>query len=192
MNRTDPDVVLMLAVRDGDDAAFEQLFTRHIAAVVGYATHLVGSRARAEELAQDVFMRIYEARHRYVPSARFKTWLYRIVTNACRSELRRPERRRTGALDVRVEPQLEPPLPASHVAGRTGEEILLTREVLARMREVLAGLPPQQRAAVLLARVEGMSYQEIAAALSCSVAAVKSLVHRATVTLREKTHGESD
>jgi RNA polymerase sigma-70 factor (ECF subfamily) len=182
----------MLAVRDGDAAAFERLFANHIAAVVGYATQLLGSRARAEEIAQDVFMHIHQARHRYVPSARFRTWMYRIVTNACRSELRRPERRLDGAREVRVEPQVDPPVPHSHVAARTGEEILLTRDVLAKIQQVLASLPPQQRAALLLARVEGMSYQEVAAALSCSVAAVKSLVHRATVTLREKVPEEGD
>jgi len=178
---SDPDVQLMLAVQRDDAAAFEALFRKYIRKVVGYASSIVGSRARAEELAQDAFVRLYVARRRYRPRARFATWLYRIVTNICLSEVRRPEYRRLSRRDdVRESPgEVERGGPI-----RDGEEALLVRERVDETRRALAQLPSQQRAALWLARVEGLSYAEVARSLGCSGAAVKSLIHRATVALR--------
>jgi RNA polymerase sigma-70 factor (ECF subfamily) len=185
----DPDVQLMLAVQRGDRSAFERLFEKHVRGVVGFATQFVGTRARAEELAQDVFLQIYRARARYVPTARFTTWLYRMVTNACLSEVRRADhRRRVQAVD-----QLEERCgddPNAEGATRSSEDALLSQETLSRLRAALTELPPQQRAALLLARLEGLSYDEVAATLACSVSAVKSLIHRATVTLRDRMQEE--
>jgi len=188
----DPDVQLMLAVQRGQHSAFQELFQKHLAGVVRFAAQFVGDKARAEELAQDVFLQIFRTRARYVPSARFRTWLYRMVANACLSEMRRTEYRgRTRSLDQ------------SPVAGgktisavdsptRSSEEVALDREAVEKMRAILGELPAQQRAALLLARVEGLSYEEVAASLSCSVSAVKSLVHRATVTLRDRMRYEGE
>ena len=182
----DPDVQLMLAVQRGDDSAFRQLFEKHVGGLVGFAVQFVGVRARAEELAQDVFLQVYRMRMRYAPRARFATWLYRMLTNACLTEMRRVEYR------VRVQPVEGRPAvgddPASALDTLTpsAEDALLSRESLDSMQRGLGALPPQQRAALLLARVEGMSYEEVAATLSCSVSAVKSLIHRATVSLRER------
>jgi RNA polymerase sigma-70 factor, ECF subfamily len=189
----DPDVQLMLAVQRGDESAFQQLFKKHAAAVVGFATQFVGTRARAEELAQDVFLQIYRTRARYVPRARFTTWLYRMVTNACLSELRRADYRgRMQSIDnPPARGDEDPPAPVE-VPTRSTEDALLDREALNRMRVALDKLPPQQRAAVLLARVEGLSYDEVATALSCSVSAVKSLIHRATIALRERMHEDRE
>jgi RNA polymerase sigma-70 factor, ECF subfamily len=189
----DPDVQLMLAVQRGDESAFQQLFKKHVAAVVGFATQFVGSRARAEELAQDVFLQVYRTRARYAPRARFTTWLYRMVTNACLSELRRADYRgRTQSIDnPSLRGEEDPPGPIE-VPARSTEDALLDREALNRMRVALDKLPPQQRAAVLLARVEGLSYDEVATALSCSVSAVKSLIHRATIGLREHLHEDRE
>jgi len=186
----DPDVELMLAVQRGDASAFERLFTKHIANVVGFAARFVGTRARAEELAQDVFLQVYKHRERYEPQARFSTWLYRMVTNACLSEVRRADYRgRTQSMDQPVGDADDPPELAD-ISARNSEDDALSRETLERVRTVLDDLPPQQRAALLLARVEGFSYEEVAASLSCSVSAVKSLIHRATVTLRESLKEE--
>lgn len=180
----DPDVQLMLAVQRGDESAFQQLFKKHVAAVVGFATQFVGTRARAEELAQDVFLQIYRTRARYLPRARFATWLYRMVTNACLSELRRADYRgRVQSIDNPA-PRGDDETAPIEVPTRSTEDALVSREALDGMRRALEQLPPQQRAALLLARVEGLSYDEVATALSCSVAAVKSLIHRATITLR--------
>jgi RNA polymerase sigma-70 factor (ECF subfamily) len=182
----DPDVGLMLEVQRGDAGAFERLFEKHIARVVGFATRFVGTRARAEELAQDVFLQIYKHRGRYQPQARFSTWLYRMVTNACLSEVRRADHRGTmQSLDQAVGESDDPPQ-FVEATEPSSEADAASREALEHMRAVLDGLPPQQRAALLLARAEGFSYEEVAESLSCSVSAVKSLVHRATVTLRER------
>ncbi len=176
----------MLAVQGGDASAFERLFAKHIANVVGFATRFVGTRARAEELAQDVFLQVYKHRERYQPQARFSTWLYRMVTNACLSEVRRADYRgHMQSMDQPVGESDDPPQLAD-ASERNSEDDASSRETLGRVRLALDDLPPQQRAALLLARVEGFSYEEVSESLSCSVSAVKSLIHRATVTLRER------
>jgi RNA polymerase sigma-70 factor (ECF subfamily) len=176
----------MLAVQGGDRSAFERLFEKHVRGVVGFAAQFVGARARAEELAQDVFLQVYRTRARYVPRARFTTWLYRMVTNACLSEVRRADHRvRSRALDDAATCNIDDLGSPVDGAMRSSEDVLLSQESLDRLRALLNKLPPQQRAALLLARVEGLSYEEVAEALSCSVSAVKSLIHRATVTLRD-------
>jgi len=176
----------MLAVQRGDRSAFQQLFEKHVGGVVRFAAQLVGTWARAEEVAQEVFLQVYRTRARYAPRARFKTWLYRMVTNACLSERRRAEHRsrvvaRDGMPEAGEDPAraVDPPVCSS-------EDAAMSRETVERIRTGLALLPPQQRAALLLARVEGLSYEEVAESLSCSVSAVKSLVHRATVALRDQ------
>ena len=183
----DPDVQLMLAVQRGDMGAFQELFEKYVPGVVGFATRFVGTRARAEELAQDVFLQIYRTRTRYVPTARFATWLFRIVTNACLSEVRRADYHgRVQSIDHPTAHGSDDSALPVEVPTRSSEDALLSREALDRMRAALSELPPQQRAALLLARVEGFSYEEVANSLSCSVSAVKSLIHRATVTLRDR------
>lgn len=187
----DPDVQLMLAVQRGDNAAFDRLFEKHAAAVVRFARQFVRSQARAEELAQDVFLQIYRNRSGYQPTAKFTTWLYRIVTNACLSEVRRPEHK------LRVDPPAsaadnEEPVRSVETADPNPEETLLSREAVDTIQRALEALPPQQRAALLLARVEGMSYEDVAESVACSVSAVKSLIHRATVTLRKKLKPEGE
>jgi RNA polymerase sigma-70 factor (ECF subfamily) len=187
----DPDVQLMLAVQRGDEAAFDRLFEKHVAAVVRFARQFVKSQARAEELAQDVFLQVYRNRSRYRPTAKFTTWLYRIATNACLSEVRRPEHK------LRIDRDPLPSGDAGDIAAPdkpdpSSEETLLSREAVGRIQKALEELPPQQRAALLLARVEGMSYEEVAESVTCSVSAVKSLIHRATTTLRNKLGSGGD
>lgn len=179
----------MLALQRGDLAAFDALFRKHLDGVVRFARRFVGSEARAEELAQDVFLQLYRTRHRYEPRARFKTWLFRMVNNACLSDLRSAERRRrtdpaAGGADP--DAALEAVLPQTP----SSERDVLDAEAVDAIRAAVASLPEQQRAALLLARSEGFSYEEIAATLGCSVAAVKSLIHRATVTLAAHLGGK--
>jgi RNA polymerase sigma-70 factor (ECF subfamily) len=189
----DPDVQLMLAVQRGERSAFEQLFEKHVRGVVGFAAQFVGVRARAEELAQDVFLQIYRTRERYVPTARFTTWLYRMVTNACLSEVRRADNRsRVQPTDHVVEPDGDALGSLPEAATRSSEEVVLSQESLDHLRVALEALPAQQRAALLLARVEGLSYEEVAEVLASSVSAVKSLIHRATVTLRDRMREEQE
>jgi len=180
----DPDVQLMLAIKADDQEAFEKLFRRHIGRVARFARGMVRSEARAEEIAQEAFAHVYRTRHSYEPRARFLSWLYRIVTNLCITELRRPEHRvRIRGSGSEEEFELDS-LPDPE--GGDSEARILSMERIRRMRNAIARLPEQQRAAVLLAREEGLPYTSVAEALGVSVAAVKSLIHRATLTLREE------
>ena len=171
----DPDAALMLAFQRGDAAAFRTLFERHARAMVAFCHHFVRDAARAEELAQDVFVKLHQAADRYRPSARFKTFLYRIASNHCLNELRSGE---YGARRVEAEPPDPDALPSQ---AATPEESARGAALERAVGELLGRLPGKQRAALVLCRLEGMSYEEIAEVLDTSVSAVKSLVHRATV-----------
>jgi RNA polymerase sigma-70 factor, ECF subfamily len=175
----DPDAALMLAFQQGDEAAFRVLYERHAGAMVAFCNHFVRDAARAEELAQDVFVKVYRAADRYRPTARFKTFLYRIASNHCLNELRRPERaaRGPGAREAEEPADLEA-LPSG---GPTPEDAARGAALERAVRALLEKLPEKQRAALVLCRFEGLSYEEIAEVLETSVSAVKSLVHRATV-----------
>ena len=142
---------------------------------MNFAYNFIGNRPRAEELAQDVFLQVFRAGARYEANAKFTTWLYRIATNACLNEVRRPERRyRTRPLER------EPDESGAHgeiylpdPTALSGESALAGRELEARIREVLGTLPENQRAALVLSRVDGLSYREVADALECSESATR-------------------
>jgi RNA polymerase sigma-70 factor (ECF subfamily) len=172
----DPDAALMLAFQRGDAGAFRTLFERHARAMVAFCHHFVRDPARAEELAQDVFVKLHQAADRYRPSARFRTYLYRIASNHCLNELRR------GEYGHRPGEASEPPDPdALPSQGATPEEEARGAALERAVAELLARLPEKQRVALVLCRLEGLSYEEIAEVLDTTVSAVKSLVHRATV-----------
>jgi RNA polymerase sigma-70 factor (ECF subfamily) len=184
VNATDEDVRLMLAFSAGDDAAFDALFGRWAAPLLRYLERMLRDAAGAEELVQEVFLRVHGARERYQPQARFSTWLYRIATNLALNELRRPHRR---ALHTRLD---EPDGPALAAGGPAAEDAFDARRLLARVDHELASLPERQRAALCLTAVEGLSYAEVAAALEISESAVKALVHRARTALAERIGNE--
>jgi RNA polymerase sigma-70 factor (ECF subfamily) len=178
---SDPDAALMVAFQGGDERAFRSLFEKHGRAMVSFCHHFVRDRARAEELAQDVFLKLHRSAARYQPTAHFKTFLYRIASNHCLNELRRGEYagrravRERGAEAEPVDPDL---LPAG---TSTPEEDAVARALGGAVDALLARLPEKQRAAFVLARLEGLPYDEIAVVMETTVPAVKSLVHRATV-----------
>lgn len=182
----DPDAKLMCLVRDNDDRqAFRQLFERYMPRVVRYVTHFLGSPARAEDIAQEVFLNIYRTRHRYRPQTDFHSYIYRVATNACRSELRRPEYRQ----QFQTWPSAAVELWDSGGVSRLPEDAVSLRQEVVELMRALQSLPPEQRAALLLVRVEGFSYESVARVLGRSLTAVKSLVHRATVALRNRRLG---
>jgi RNA polymerase sigma-70 factor (ECF subfamily) len=182
----DPDARLMMLVREGDRDAFRTLFERHYGGVARFAANFLGNPARGEEIAQDAFLQLYRARARYEPRARFSTFLYTIVQNLCRNEVRRPEHRsRAEPLDRdREAPREVAQLATSSGAGE-GEAEASGRELAERLRVLLADLPEAQRAALILSRSHELRYQEIGAILGCSEQAVKSLIFRATHRLKE-------
>jgi RNA polymerase sigma-70 factor, ECF subfamily len=183
----DPDVALMLRLQAGDEAAFQELFRKFSPRVLAYARRFVGSEAQAEELTQDVFVQLFRFRHRYRPQSRLATWVFTIATNLCLNELRRPERQlrvdlwdRRGAEDDHEGPPLRDP------DALTAEEGASTRELSRQLSDAVATLPPKQRAALLLSRVDGLAYRDVGEALGCSEGAVKALLFRATQTLKQK------
>jgi RNA polymerase sigma-70 factor (ECF subfamily) len=179
---TDPDVHLMLRLQGGEGAAFQELFHRFSPRVLQYARRLVGSDARAEELTQEVFVQVYRFRHRYQPRSRLSTWIFTIATNLCLNELRRPERQ------LRVDlADDDGPVPADAFADpalATPEEEASARELRERLEAAVARLPGKQRAALLLSRIDGLAYRDVADALGCSEGAVKALLFRATQALK--------
>jgi len=182
----DPDVALMLRVQTGDQGAYRELFTKFAPRVLQYARRLVGSEARAEEVTQDVFVQVFRFRDRYRPEARFATWLYTIVTNLCLNELRRPERRlRVDLWDRRDESGDEgPPLPDRQAVDP--EAGAAARELARDLEAAIAELPPKQRAALLLSRMDGLAYRDVGEALGISEGAVKALLFRATHALKAR------
>ncbi len=183
----DPDAALMLAFQQGDEGAFRALFERHARAMFQFCHHFVRNAARAEELAQDAFLNVYRARDRYRPTARFKTYLYRVASNLCLNELRRARGEGAPAPAGRPADGEDPPndLDALPSGAATPEELARGRALEAAFQGLLARLPEKQRAALVLCRFEGLSYEEIAQVLETTVPAVKSLVHRATVAAAE-------
>ncbi|GEJ57405.1 RNA polymerase sigma factor [Anaeromyxobacter diazotrophicus] len=179
---SDPDAALMVAFQGGDERAFRSLFEKYARPMVSFCHHFVRDQARAEELAQDVFLKVHRNAARYQPTARFKTFLYRIASNHCLNELRRGEYAGRRAVQDGGEGALEPVDPdALPGVAATPEEDAAGRALGRAVDLLLARLPEKQRAAFVLGRLEGMPYEEVAAVLETTVPAVKSLVHRATV-----------
>jgi len=166
-------------VRDGDDDAFTRLFARWRAPLVRFTVRFVGDQARGEELAQDVLLKIYRVRERYVPSERFAAYLYRIATNHCLNELRRAEHR-TPRVEIEVADEA-----TADASNPTVDEMLQGDRLQTAVRAAVGRLPPNQRAALLLQHDEGLAYEEIADALETSVSAVKSLLNRARRALMQ-------
>jgi len=187
----DPDVRLMLQVREGDETSFGILVQKHRNAVVHFLYRMVLEQAVAEELAQEVFFRVYRSRESYEATAKFTTWMFRIATHLALNWLRDEKRER-------AQERLDEPargskdggdeLPARQVADRrpTTEQRMLYDARLQEVRDAVTALPDKQRAAVLMHKYGDMEYSQIATVRECSESAVKSLLFRAYETLRRK------
>jgi RNA polymerase sigma-70 factor (ECF subfamily) len=177
------DVQLMLDVKAGDEASFELLLQKYRMPLVNFLYRMVRDRATAEDLAQEVFLRVYRARKKYSPSAKFTTWLFRIATNLALNSLRDGRYRQMEvSLDAPAEEdELPMQLPAREARI---DERLMERDRAEFIRGAVMALPEKQRVAVLLHKYEEMDYEEIARVLECSESALKSLLFRAYETLR--------
>ncbi len=184
----DPDVRLMLEVRDGSAAAFEELVLRYQQRLVNVLEHMVDNRDLAEDLAQEVFLRVYRARRSYVPGAKFSSWLFTIANRVALNALRNRSRRREVSLQLRstgfsgVRP-MERVLLAS--SGQMPTRQLDKAELRDVVRLALRALNERQRMAVLLSKFEEMCYADIAETMELSPQAIKSLLSRARTNLRE-------
>ena len=187
------DVQLMLGVKAGDDASFELLLAKYRSPLVHFLFRMVRDAATAEDLAQEVFLRVYRARKKYAPSAKFTTWLFRIATNLALNSIRDSRNAKMGI-------SIDDPAGAGGSAGDSAEnsqarmdvadkrpgmvERMMEHDRAAVIKRAILALPEKQRAAVLLHKYHDLDYGEIAGILDCSESALKSLLFRAYETLR--------
>ena len=173
----------MRLVAGGDTSAFEQLIERHQALVAGTVARMLGSNSDVEDIAQQVFIRVWKSAGRYVARAKFTTWLLKITRNLVFNEMRRAKRH--PHLPVQIEPDAEE-MPLKDEATATPDATLLQAELQAEIEKAIMLLPDTQRMALVLRRYEELSYEDIADVLDLSVPAVKSLLFRARTELRER------
>ena len=183
----DPDAALMLRVKRGDRAAFAGLVDKYKQPVLNFIYRSLRDETEAEDLAQNVFLQVYKSRKRYERTAKFSTWLFTIARNLCLNELRRRSRHPAESLEeAHAENEGQPRQQFEDKTAIAPPEKLLHGELVQKIKEALAGLPENQRTAILLCRQEELSYEEIAGVLDCSLSATKSLIHRGRETLKEK------
>lgn len=177
------DLELMLGVRRGDADSFEVLLRRYRTPLVNYFVRMVRDKAIAEDLAQEVFLRVYQVRDRYQPDAQFKTWLYRIATNLALNVIR--DRKTSDAAPVETGTAEGDPLEQRIADSRpTAEQEMMRCEREQIVRKAVEALPHNQRAAVVLHKYQEVDYRQIADILGVSESAVKSLLFRAYENLR--------
>ena len=184
MARTD--VQLMLDVKAGDELSFELLLRKYRTPLVNFLYRMVRDTAVAEDLAQEVFLRVYRARNEYAPSAKFTTWMFRIATNLALNSVRDNRHRR---MDISVDQTMDNGEDDQRPMELPDHTPTIEQELVARTRSEMIlravhALPEKQRAAVLLHKYQEMDYDEIARVLECSESALKSLLFRAYETLR--------
>ena len=177
------DVQLMLDVKAGDEESFELLLAKYRTPLINFLCRMVREQAAAEDLAQEVFLRVYRARKEYSPSAKFTTWLFRIATNLALNAIRDGRHRQ---MQVSIDTPRDEDEPVMEIAAREAraDERLMEEERNRMIRAAILALPEKQRAAVILHKYQEMEYAEIGKILGCSESALKSLLFRAYETLR--------
>ena len=184
MARTD--VQLMLDVKAGDEESFELLLRKYRTPLVNFLYRMVRDSAAAEDLAQEVFLRVYRARKEYAPSAKFTTWMFRIATNVALNSVRDNRHRK---MEISVDQTVEANEDKQRAMEVPDHSPSIEQQLVAQSRSEMIlravhALPEKQRAAVLLHKYQGLDYDEIARILECSESALKSLLFRAYETLR--------
>jgi RNA polymerase sigma-70 factor (ECF subfamily) len=182
-NEDAEDVRLMGLVAGGDTVAFETLVERHQALVAGTIARMLGSNSDVEDIAQQVFIRVWKSAARYVARAKFTTWLLKITRNLVFNEMRRAKRH--PHVPVQIDPEAEE-LPLKDEITAPPDATLLQEELQGKIDDAIAQLPDTQRMALVLRRYQELSYEEIAEVLELSVPAIKSLLFRARTELRER------
>ena len=175
-------VSLMLLVQQGNITAFEELVEIHQGAVIGTVAKMLGNSSDAEDIAQQVFLRIWKSAARYQVSAKFTTWMYTITRNLVFNEMRRRKRKPAVSMDEREE---EYNLSVADEKSATPDQQALENELVQAIDAAIQALPEKQRLAVILRRYEGRPYEEIGGILGLSLSAVKSLLFRARAQLKE-------
>jgi len=185
MDKEIPSEDLMARIAKGDEDSFQILVDRHQTSVLNVIYRFIGDRTQAKDLAQEVFLRVWQSAKHYEPKAKFTTWLYRITANLSINELKSARRRRwlpfhrSEGSETAIEETFSN-------EALSPEDLLLQKERNRQISDALQSLPDNQRMALVLKRYDGLSYNEIAEILDCSVSAVESLIVRAKKTLQEK------
>src|SRR2546422_2264908 len=177
------DVRLMRLIGRGNTIALQELIEKHQALVAGTVARMLGSNSDVEDIAQQVFIRVWKSARRYVPRAKFTTWLLKITRNLVFNELRRAKRH--AQVPIQTDPQ-EEAIPLKDETGQAPDASLLERELQQAIEEAITALPERQRMALVLRRYQELSYEQIAEVLDLSVPAVKSVLFRARTELRER------
>jgi len=176
------DIELMMRAKIGDDRAFAELMRRHYTSMMNYIYRFTNSREISEDLAQDVFLRVYRSVKRYKPEAKFSTWLYRIATNVCLTEASSKGRMKTVSLDEIQENAGD----FKDSNSTSGYDLIDRRDIRDAIFEVLTSFPERERISIILCKYDGLSYHEVAEIIGCTVGAVKTYVHRGRMKLIEK------
>ena len=171
----DPDGALIQSIRDGDRAAFNHLVLKYRSRVMGIAARMLGDRAEAEDLAQDVFVKAYQALNGFHGAALFSTWLYRITANSCLNHRKRRHREAGRGLD---------PEPQAPDGTANPQSLLERKELKLLLEQAIQALPQDQRMVLVCRDIEGLSYEEIADSLGLELGTVRSRLHRARLALR--------
>ena len=177
----DSDIELMLRTKSGDDGAFSELMRRHYKGVVNYIYRFTNLRDNSEDLAQEVFLRIYRSAGQYRPEAKFSTWLYKIATNVSLTYVKKKSNNNVSldeiddGGDATGNPDLD-----------IADDILYRKEMMNAIFEAMESLPEREKVAIMLCKYEGLSYEEVAQVLECTVGAVKAYVHRGRMKLIER------
>jgi RNA polymerase sigma-70 factor (ECF subfamily) len=186
MDKHVPNEELMVRIAEGDEYAFRILVERHQVSLLNLIYRFIGDRTKSQDLAQEVFLRVWQSAGRFEAKAKFTTWLYRVAANICLNELKASRRRkwlRFFHVDRDEQGSGEEDFPEQ---SPSPEDLLLSKERSREITEALQGLSENQRMALILKRYDGLSYEEIASILTCSVSAVESLLVRAKKNLQEK------
>ncbi len=182
LSENDIDVQLMQRIATGDEEAFKTLIERHQGAVIGTVAKMLGCTSDSEDIAQQVFIRLWKSAPRYKPSAKFTTYLFTITRNLVFNESRRRSRKKEYSIDERED---DFHLQTVDQQQTSPDDGLLHAELQTKIDQAIQDLPEKQRLALILRRYEGMPYDEIARIIGLSVSAVKSQLFRARNTLRE-------
>lgn len=189
---TTPECELIKKSQQGDIEAFEKLIVSHEKKVYNIAYRYMGNREEAEDLAQEAFIRVYRAINGFRGEAAFSTWLYHIVSNVCRDALRKNLRRVEDSLDCAVTTEKGELQREVADWSMSPEPIYENHELGEFIQGLINQLTPEYKAVIIMREIQEMSYEEIAAALDCSLGTVKSRLSRARKALRNKIEGSRE
>jgi RNA polymerase sigma-70 factor (ECF subfamily) len=186
-DQADADAVLMLRVKRGDRAAFATLAGKYKQPLFNFVFRTLRDETETEDVAQNTFLQVWKSRARYERTAKFSTWLFTIARNLCLNEIRRRSRHPAESLEeTHADHEDQPSRQYEDKKIFLPTDQALHGELAEKIEAALAGLPENQRTAILLCRQDELSYEEIAEILGCSLSATKSLIHRGRETLKEK------